>query len=189
MVKTEFGYLDPLRVENVDAKNWKLLDRFRLQGSKGDIFEVEAGETTDFATVPWWSQAITPRTGTWTKAAVIHDKMCTILNVYHVLLKQYDFEVLEYNLRGKTDPKPVELEKPIFSSIDTDAIFRKNAREEGTDAIRSELLWMGVRYGALANPARREEWLQTAPRVVADTLVILAALIALVAGLSWIWPF
>jgi hypothetical protein len=44
MTETEFGYLDPLRVENISSKDWKLLERFRLQGSKGDIFEVEAGE-------------------------------------------------------------------------------------------------------------------------------------------------
>lgn len=189
MVKTEFGYLDPLRVENVDAKNWKLLDRFRLQGSQGDIFEVEAGEVTDFATVPWWSQAITPRTGTWTKAAVIHDKMCELLNAHYEVMKAFDFDWADWHFNRENRLEPIPPLKPTFSSIDTDAIFRKNAREEGTGVLRSELLWVGVRYGALANPARREEWLRTAPRVVADTLVILAALIAVVAGLSWIWPW
>lgn len=150
------GFITPLRVEAVDACNWALLEDFLWEGSKGDVFKVAAGNMTDFASVPWWTQSILPRTGAWTKAAVLHDKMCEELNAHYRM------------------PKVVGV--PVFSSIDTDAIFRKNARRGGTDPIRAELLWLGVRYGALFNPARRGDWLRTAPRVLADTVAVFAFL-------------
>lgn len=179
------GFITPLRVENLDACNWVITEDFVWVGSKGDQFTVKKGEKTDFATVPWWTQSIIPRTGTWTKAAVIHDKMCNLLNEYYRLCKEYDRLIAQ-------GVDPDELIEPIrskFNSIDTDAIFRKNARDEGTDPIRSELLWFGVRCGALANPARRENWHKTFPRWFADLLVILAILVAIIIGISWAWPW
>lgn len=176
------GFLTPLRVENIDACNWVLLEDFCWRGSQDDVFTVYKGETTDFATVPWWSQAITPRTGTWTKAAVLHDKMCNLLNEFYQLKKDREdllrkgFQVFELE----------PLYPPPFSSIDTDAIFRKNAREGGTGVIRSELLWFGVRCGSLKNPARRGEWLRTAPRFLGDLLLILTVVVTVI---SWVWPW
>lgn len=177
MVELQRGFLTPLRVENVDASNWVLLEDFCWRGSKDDVLTVYKGETTDFATVPWWSQAITPRTGTWTKAAVLHDKMCNLLNEFYDVMMDRERLVDE-----GADPAILEeCYPPPFSSIDTDAIFRKNAREGGTGFIRSELLWLGVRYGALANPARRDGWLRTALRVAADTVILLAVIYAVAA--------
>jgi hypothetical protein len=179
------GFITPLRVENLDACNWVILEDFIWVGSKGDVFTVSRGETTDFATVPWWSQAITPRTGTWTKAAVLHDKMCNLLNEFHALVKKREQLIADGAHPDHLEP----LFPPPFSSIDTDAVFRKNARDGGTDVFRSELLWLGVRYGALANAARRDSWLRTAPRVFLGTVVIFALLVALVAFISWAWPW
>lgn len=179
------GFQNPLRVENVDAKNWKFLEKFSWLGSEGDLFTIDEGETTDFATVPWWSQAITPRTGTWTKSAAIHDKMCNILNAYYKLMKTYK-EFIAAGVSTQDLAVPIE---PVFSSIDTDAIFRKNARDEGTDLIRSELLWFGVRSGSLINPARRDGWMSTFPRYFVDLVVILGALVSVIAFVSWAWPW
>ena len=170
------GFLDPLRVESVDPINWKFLERFRWKGSQGDIFEIEPGELTDFATVPWWTQAIFPRTGTWSKAAALHDKMCRLQNEYYKLQPKGNHFLW---VRIKYDAGVV-VKKPVFTSIDTDAIFYKNARADGTDPVRAELLWFGVRTGSLINPARREEWLQTSLRYFADLIVILAFLAAIV---------
>lgn len=167
------GFITPLRVESVDAVNWCLLEDFVWNGTKGDTFIAQKGMLTDFASVPWWTQSILPRTGTWTKAAVLHDKMCDELNAMHSW---------NTNGHGRAD---VQL-TPTFTAVDTDAIFRKNARELGTDAVRSELLWMGVRLGALANPARRAGWLGTAPRVAADVVAVLAALYLLVYFVLWV---
>ena len=180
------GFITPLRVESLDAQNWVILEDFIWLGSQGDEFVVFAGETTDFATVPWWTQSLIPKTGTWTKAAVLHDQMCNDLNKYHKLKKQYD-ELIFTRVSPPTDI--VEPIKPLFSSVDTDAIFRKNAREGGTGVIRSELLWFGVRSGALANVARRQSFLRTLPRYIADLVVILALVVGLIAGISWAWPW
>lgn len=179
------GYLTPLRVENIDAKNWRYLERFGWRGSEDDELWIEAGETTDFATVPWWSQFITPRTGTWTKAAGIHDKMCNLLNKYHELMEMYEAFV-GHGIHTQDLPVPIE---PAFSSIDTDAIFRKNARDEGTDRVRSEILWFGVRTGSLFNAARREKWMSTFPRYFFDLVWILGLVSGIVALISWAWPW
>lgn len=165
------GFITPLRVESVDAINWCLLEDFVFNGTQGDTFICREGMLTDFASVPWWTQAILPRTGTWTKAAVLHDKMCDEHNA-----------IYEYN----KNPRSTVLLSTPFTPVDTDAIFRKNARADGTDRVRSELLWLGVRLGALANPARRMGWLGTAPRVIGDLVLLLAFLYFLVHLTLWI---
>lgn len=173
------GFIAPLRVENVDPINWRILEDFPWIGSKGDIFICEKGMLTDFASVPWWTQSILPRTGTWTKAAVLHDKMCDRLN-----------EIYRHNLHVSAQANPGSIKtlqlKPTFTAVDADAIFRKNAREDGTDPIRSELLWVGVRLGALANPARRGGWLKTVPRVFADVVAVLAVVYIFIFFVLWI---
>lgn len=167
----EYGFLTPLRVESIDDKNWLILEDFCWRGTKDDVFTVSKGERTDFATVPWWSQIITPRTGTWTKAAVLHDKMCNLLNEFYWLVVEREGLIAD-----GVDPASLdEIFPPTFNSVDTDAIFRKNARDGGTGPIRAEILWFGVRCGALSAP-RRGGWMSTFPRWFADLLVILAIL-------------
>lgn len=165
------GFLTPLRVESVDAKSWRLLSDLKWIGSKEDIFIVEEGSFTDFATVPWFTAWLIPRTGTWTKAAVVHDKMCDQLNEDYRLRKEW-----------KDDPilDDFHVTAPIFDSVDTDAVFRKNARMDGTDRIRSEMLWLGVRLGALVNPARRIGFMRTFWRFLGDLVAIMALLSALI---------
>jgi hypothetical protein len=189
MSSASHGFITPLRVESIDAQNWRILEDFIWVGSQGDEFVVWAGETTDFATVPWWTQSLIPKTGTWTKAAVLHDQMCNDLNRHRKEVKAVHRWIsgrMQGFDAGKMPPPPVE---PVFSSIDTDAIFRKNAREEGTDVIRAELLWVGVRFGALANAARRGGFVRTAPRLVGDVFVLLALLMGTIALLGWLWPW
>jgi hypothetical protein len=149
------GFITPLQVEAVDYRNWALLSDLAWNGTRGDTFLVPAGTTTDFASTPWFAYFILPPVGHWTKAAVLHDKMCEELNAIYALNKSGDAGVLL---------------TPTFTAVDTDAIFRKNARDGGTDPVRAELLWMGVRIGALRNPARRAGSLGTAPRVIADVV-------------------
>ena len=162
---TQTGFLTPLRVESVDAQTWKLLEDLEWMGTQGDLFIVEAGEFTDFASVPWWTQSLIPKTGTWTKASVVHDKMCDLINEDYRLVKEYG----EDHYLFPQIP-------PVFDSVDADAIFRKNARDEGTGPIRSEMLWLGVRLGALKNPARRIGWMDTFPRFLGDLVAITAVL-------------
>lgn len=181
------GFLTPLQVEAVDANTWKLLADLEWQGSKGDIFCVEAGNYTDFATVPWWTQSLIPKTGTWTKAAVVHDKMCEDLNEAYRIEKEWvDNRIKTEWDETRRNDVPFPWEEPLFSSVDTDAIFRKISRDEGTGWVRSEMLWLGVRCGALANPARRKGWLSTFPRFLGDLVAILTLLSAVIFLIGWV---
>ncbi len=186
MSDEKFGFLTPLRVESVDAKNWKYLEPFIWAGHK-DKLVINEGEFTDFASVPFWTQIVLPRTGTWTKSAGVHDKMCNLLNEYYRLMKERQ-ELIEMGGKQWLLLEPI---KPVFNSIDTDYIFRLNAIDEGTDLIRAELLWFGVRCGAFWNPARREGWWK--PRVVYrwffDLIVILTVIICGLGFVSWLWPW
>lgn len=178
------GYLTALEVTPIDSKTWVLLEDFSWRGSEGDVFTVLAGEETDFATVPWWTQAILPRTGTWTKAAVLHDKMCRERARYYREMRLWRQATAYGTLRAYEPPVA-----PAFSSNDADFVFRKNARAEGTDPIRSELLWLGVRWGAAANPARHEGWWSTFPRLALDTILLLLVLLAIGGVIGWLYPW
>jgi hypothetical protein len=111
--------------------------------------------------------------------------MCNVLREYYQLMQSY-LRLLE---QGVPRDDLVEPEKPVFSSVDADAIFRKNAREEGTDPIRSELLWFGVRCGSLWDAHRRDEWMSTFPRWFFDLVWILAVVAGFMALISWVWPW
>lgn len=179
------GFVTDLDVRSVDWKTWKLLAVLRWVGWKGDIFEVQPGELTDFATTPSWTWIILPKTGTWTKAATLHDKMCNLLREYWKLMKAYNQLISD----GAHPSHVVKPEKPPISSVDADAIFRKNAREDGTDPVRAELLWFGVRCGSLWDAHRRDEWMSTFPRWFFDLIWILATVAGFMALISWIWPW
>ena len=160
-------FTSALRVEfEEDGYRALLLEDLVYEGRDQNIF-VTAGYVTDFATVPWFVQWVLPRTGKWTRAAVLHDVLCS--------------RVAEAYWTGRT---------PAVNAVDTDRIvFLRALREEGVDPVRRELLYMGVRLGALANPARRPGSLSTAPRVLGDLALVLGALTGIVAGVSWAWPW
>jgi len=180
-----------LAVEEIegDYRNWLVSDDLVWVGTKEpypDTFIVEAGEITDFASSPWFTWMILPRIGKWTKAAVLHDKMCNVQKEHYDLLQRRKKLITDFG--DWTDAALVELIKPPFSSIDADIIFKNNAREAGTDIVRSELLWMGVRWGALSKH-RRENWWHTFPRLAVDTAAALAVLAGAAAAISWAWPW
>jgi len=63
-----------VQVEQIDDKNWKVLEGFRYVG-KTQPFDVTVGESTDFASVPRLFVWFLPRYGRWTKAAILHDHL------------------------------------------------------------------------------------------------------------------
>lgn len=70
-------FLDPLVLEYIDGRSWKLVHAFDYQT---DVFPVDrrpikipAGFVTDFASVPKAFWNVMPPTGEYGKAAVIHD--------------------------------------------------------------------------------------------------------------------
>ena len=118
-----------------------------------DRITIPDGFNTDLASVPRLFWALLPPSGVYESAAVLHDFGCMSL------------------ADGTCQ----------LSSRDVDGLFRRVAREGGTGFVTRWLLWTGVRWGALANPARRPGWIRDAPLVV----VITAAVLAFVAVAVW----
>lgn len=167
-IRAAGGFSTPLQVEAISADTWALLGGLIWTGSDGDSIFVDVGEETDFASVPQILQALIPRTGAWTKAAVIHDMLCRLLNEWH---------------RTGDPMDPIVVPPPVFNAVDTDAVFEKIMLEEGVPRWKASLMWAAVRVGAALNPARREGWWSTFPRFArvagATVLVAVAALLGI----------
>lgn len=126
------------------------------RGSKGDSWRIPRGFRTDFATIPAVVAWAVTKLGLWTLAAIVHDLLCEGLNRWHEAVKLSRFEPEEAMRYATVGNVP----RPSANSIDTDGIFYKIAREYGTDVVTANLLWLGVRWGALFNPARREGFMR-----------------------------
>lgn len=121
---------------------------------KTESIVIPGGLVTDLASVPRLFWAWLPPTGVYENAAVIHDLLCDELNVRH--------------RNHITTP-------PQVSARDTDGLFRRVMRECGVGFLTRWVMWTGVRWGALLNPARRKGWSRDAPRVLAITAPLAAA--------------
>jgi hypothetical protein len=67
-------FLSELVVKAVGDKDWKLMRALRYEGDH-QCFEVPVAAETDFASVPVLFQWLIPRSGRYTKAAVLHDHL------------------------------------------------------------------------------------------------------------------
>lgn len=132
-----------VQVEQVDDKNWKVLEGFRYEG-KLRPFDVEAGQSTDFASVPRLFVWFLPRYGRWTKAAILHDHLWR-------------------NAVGKGE----------IAYIDADGLFRRAMRDLDVPFLKRWIMWGAVRWGALLKPEGRKGWLREAPRVLLVSLLAL----------------
>lgn len=112
-----------------------------------DIITIPADFPTDLASVPRWFWALLPPQGAYERAAVLHDYGCVTL------------------ADGTC----------VLSSRDVDGLFRRVMRESGVGVVTRWLLWCGVRWGALANPARRGGWWRDIPAVLGITGAAAAA--------------
>ena len=128
-------------VRTSGAEEWELLEPLVYRGRR-DRFVVPAGFRTDLATVPRVVVWLVPRWGLYTRAAVLHDWLCT-----------------EGIATG------------AVTARDADGLFRRMLRESGVPVVRRWLMWCGVRWGALADPPRRRGWVLSAPGVLAITLL------------------
>jgi hypothetical protein len=85
-----------------------------------------------------------PRYGRYTKAAILHDYLCSKAVPAHTI-----------------------------SRIEADGIFRQAMRELGVPFLRRWIMWAAVRLGALTNQAGREKWWTQAWRVALIAVVAL----------------
>jgi Protein of unknown function (DUF1353) len=153
-----------LRVEREACHKWQLLAPVTYRASlpvEGGVrsveFTIPAGFVTDWASVPRLLQSFIPRTGQWDEAAALHDLFCEALN------------------KGR----------PLVDSRTADRLFEKVMKEAGVKTVRRKLMWTGVRWGALANKARRAGWLKDAPAVLAISGAAGSLAVGAVTGTSW----
>jgi hypothetical protein len=103
-----------------------------------DIIKIPAGFRTDLASVPRLFWAVLPPQGAYERAAVAHDFLCV--------------ELARCYRSGGT---------PQVNAVDTDGLFRRIMREaDEVPNVVAWIMWTGVRWGALFNPARRAGWWQ-----------------------------
>ena len=122
-------------VRQIDDQDWKVLRALTYHASTDD-FEVPVGEHTDFASVPREFVWFIPRYGRYTKAAILHDYLCSVC-----------------------------VPAGRVSRIEADGIFRQAMRQLGVPFLRRWIMWAAVRLGALTNSAGREKWWTEAWRV------------------------
>ena len=127
-------------VEEISEKKWKLLKQMDYQGAR-ELFQVPAGQKTDFASVPRIFVWFIPRYGRYTKAAILHD----------------------YLWEDKVTKG--------MSRLDADGLFRQAMRELNVSFLRRWIMWTAVRWAALFKPDGRAEWLKELPRVLFFTLI------------------
>jgi len=130
-------------VRQIDDQDWKVLRALTYRASTED-FEVPVGEHTDFASVPRVFVWFIPRYGRYTKAAILHDYLCSVC-----------------------------VPAGRVSRIEADGIFRQAMRELGVPFLRRWIMWAAVRLGALTNSAGREKWWTEAWRVALIAAVAL----------------
>jgi uncharacterized protein DUF1353 len=130
-----------LVVRRATDQLWEVVEPQVYHGAR-DTFVVPAGFRTDFASVPRVVVWLIPRFGHYTLAAVLHDWLVTA------------------GIAGG-----------VVSPRDADGLFRRVLRELGVPPLRRWLMWCGVRWGALVNPARRSGWWRDAPRVLVLSVV------------------
>ena len=135
-----------LIAERYDSNTWMLYAPLMYTG-RDDTFTVPKGYMTDFATVPNFLLWVVDKTGPYTAAAVVHDWLITS-----------------------------EIPAKRVTSRDTDGIFRRIMREEGTPFVTRWIMWAAVRLAALFNKRRSDgrQLYKDAPKIA---LVILPALL------------
>ena len=130
-------------VRQIDDQDWAIL-RALTYYARTEDFVVPVQEHTDFASVPRVFIWFIPRYGRYTKAAILHDYLCSVC-----------------------------VPAGRVSRIEADGIFRQAMRELGVPFLRRWIMWAGVRLGALTNAAGREKWWTQAWRVALIAAVAL----------------
>lgn len=115
---------DDLTIRPHGTSSWKLVEDLIYEGAD-QRFVIPAGYVTDFATVPKFMRWLFDEHGPYTRAAIVHDWLIT-------------------------DAIPAR----EVTSRDTDGIFRRIMREEGTPMPARWVMWTAVRCAALFNRRR-----------------------------------
>lgn len=140
--------------------SWVVLEHRQYVGSPehgADVVDIPVGFKTDFGSVPWVVRAILSQIGKGGRAFLVHDVGCEALNDVHTGRRQ----------------------GPVLDSISVDGMFRRILGELGVWDTLRWLYWVGVRWGALFNPARRAGWWRTAPQVIGISVLAAPVIVPL----------
>ena len=89
----------PLLLEYIDGRNWRIISEFDFASEVAErLIKIPSGFITDFASVPRFFWRVLPPTGTYGKAAVIHDylyRYCTVSKNLADLVFLEGMEVLQ----------------------------------------------------------------------------------------------
>ena len=118
-------FYDPLEVEYIDGRRWKVTAEFDYH--LGDVngletVHVPSGFVTDFASIPRLFWNLFPPTGSYGKAAVIHDWL-------------YQKRIVRNGCYR------------FVERAEADAIFREAMRVLGVSWFTRQSLYLGVRAG------------------------------------------
>lgn len=119
-----------LRLASLDADciEWRLEADFSYEVgslSSGKIIIVKQGFITDGASIPRFIQWALPAWAKWSRAAIIHDKLCRDLN------ETGSFAIPNWGISKRRK--------------DADDIFLEAMRVSGVSRFVATLLWLGVR--------------------------------------------
>src|SRR4051794_8737219 len=144
--------------EGADGSKWQLVEPLTSQG-RDEPFVVQPGFETDFASVPTAFTWLIPRYGRYTKAAILHDWLCT------------------------------RAERGEFRWADADGIFRRVMRELGVPVLRRWLMWTAVRLHSIVKFEPSSLWTQgvgAMAKLLVTTIVAAAfLLVPAVVVLTW----
>ncbi len=181
-----YGFDGPVNVTlDVGGASVSMASERVYTAKQGDSWRIPKGFRTDFATIPTVLSWAIAKLGLWTLAAIVHDLLCEGLNKWHRAVQDIINGQTHTPVWDDAHERIVRViladgtavDRPTASAVDADRIFRRIARDHGADPVTAEILYVGVRLGALANPARRRGWLRTAPRVVGSGLLLLIPLL------------
>lgn len=154
------GFTTELVAQQTGDFDWKVVEPLVYTG-RVDTFTVPAGSDTDFASVPEIFQWLIPRSGRYTKPAVLHDFLCR---------------------HGTEVGCPVE---------DADGLFRRSMADVGVPFFTRWIMWTAVRWRSLLKSWFRAgpiDLVQMLPITIVPGLFVLAGGLAVV-GLLLVWFF
>ena len=136
------GFLSPLELEYIDGSTWKITAPFEyhIGAADGhDVVTIPTGFVTDFASVPRVLWNVLPPTGSYGKAAVIHDWL-------------YQMRVIFVDDGSRTTLR-------YASRAEADAVLLEGMRVLGVNTFTTWIIYAGVRIGGWVpwNAYRRKE--------------------------------
>jgi hypothetical protein len=121
-------FLEPLQLEYIDGRKWKVLKAFEYLTQQSELVVVPVGFVTDFASIPKVLWNVLPPTGSYGKAAVVHDLL------YRTAVVRVTTSI------GSTYDRAIDRAR-------ADAIFLEAMQTLGVGWFTRSTIYSGVRVG------------------------------------------